>query len=76
VEIYEIANDSSLILKWMETTSSGDELDQTGRFSSHYEELNDSSFIFIKLAVVRTVHEEKHIFFGFYFVMEMGFYDN
>jgi tetrahydromethanopterin S-methyltransferase subunit B len=49
VKIYVIEDNGTLTLKWSETTSSGDELGEIGKFNLHDDELNTDKFYLYKV---------------------------
>jgi len=49
VEIYEVADDGSFILRWVEYTSNGITLDQIGKFNLHAKALEPSKFYLYKV---------------------------
>ena len=49
VTIYKIENNGIVTLKWNETTSSGDTLNEIGKFNIHANEMEDNSFYLIKV---------------------------
>ena len=49
VSIYKVEDDGTLTLKWREITSSGNTLDEIGKFNIHANEMEDDSFYLIKV---------------------------
>ncbi|NPA13495.1 MAG: hypothetical protein GXO45_05875, partial [Aquificae bacterium] len=49
VEIYKIESDGSLSLLWKETTTSGERLEDIGKFNLHLNELEENSFYLYKV---------------------------
>ncbi|WP_457638836.1 LVIVD repeat-containing protein [Persephonella sp.] len=49
VEIYELTDNGSPVLKWTETTSSGETLDEIGKFNTHAGEMEDEKYYIIKI---------------------------
>jgi len=49
VSIYEVKSDGSLLLKWTEVTSSGTQLNQIGRFTTHLDEFKEETFYLFKV---------------------------
>ncbi len=44
VKIYEISDNGTAVLKWIETTSNGTTLDEIGKFNTHSNELNPDRY--------------------------------
>ncbi len=49
VEIYKVEDDGSLTLLWTETTSSGQTLEEIGKFNTHANELEDDTLYLYKV---------------------------
>ncbi len=49
VEIYKVEDDGSLTLLWTETTSSGQTLEEIGKFNTHANELEDDAIYLYKV---------------------------
>jgi len=49
VKIYQVEDNGSLVLKWSETTSDGDTLDEIGKFNLHDDELEADKFYVYKV---------------------------
>jgi len=49
VTIYKVEDNGTLTIKWNEITSSGDILDEIGKFNIHANEMEDDSFYLIKV---------------------------
>jgi len=50
VKIYEITNDSNLTLKWTETGSNGESLDEVGVFDTHSEEVDPEKYYLFEVS--------------------------
>jgi len=50
VEIFEVEDNGSLTLKWSEQTSSGDRLDEIGKFDLHAQDLKPDRFYLYKVS--------------------------
>ncbi len=50
VDIFELESDGNLTLKWEEITSSGEKLEDIGRFNSHSMELKDDKFYLYRVS--------------------------
>jgi len=49
VEIYEIGENGSIVLKWTDITSSGETLDEIGKFDLHVNDLNEDRYYIFKV---------------------------
>ncbi|WP_457626683.1 LVIVD repeat-containing protein [Persephonella sp.] len=49
VEIYKVENNGSLVLQWVEYTSSGDSLEEIGRFNPHLDDIEAEVFYLYKV---------------------------